>query len=219
MENKKCGCLNFPLCIFHYLTLWQIKENMFRIIPLLILLLSTVAFSQTVMVKRAGNGKARITVGKVRKIINLSKDLAGCIMAFDRSDPKIGRMDVSGFELIDSVIKRNANYIVLLGTTIGNCNIQGQCGATDTYTLYWLKLNKALVILDKQVAIIQDCLDDINMTEDTALRPYKGTLTVKYEDNLYQQSSDYTFSTLIYVHSEPEKGFIIKTEKRERPKN
>ena len=192
---------------------------MLLLLPLIILLFAVNAYSQNLKVQRAGNGKAKLTLGKTQKILDLSKDLAGCVMAYDRSDPKLKKFDVSSFRLIDSVTKGGAVYAVLLGVTIGNCNVQGQCGATDAYTLYWLKLSKTLTVLEKQVAVIQDCMDDINMAEDTALALYKGTLTVKYDDNLYRESLDYSFSTLTYNHSEPEKGFFIKIEKRNRPSN
>lgn len=192
---------------------------MLRLVPFIILLLSITIFSQSLRVRSAGNGKARISNGKVQSVINLQKDISGCLLTYDRSEQKRKIFDVTGFKLIDSVTKGNTTYLVLLATASGNCNVTGQCGAAESYTLFWLKLNKALKLIDKQVAIAQDCMDDINLTEDSSITLNKGILRIEYEDNLYRESLDYSITKLVYKHAEAEKGFSIKTEKGARPKN
>lgn len=192
---------------------------MIRLIPILILLLSFSAFSQSIKVRSAGNGKARITNGKVQSVVNLSKDIGGCLLTYDATERKRKTFDVTAFELIDAVKIGNTTYVVFVATAQGNCNVQGQCGAAESYTLFWLKLNSALKVQSKQVAVVEECLDDINLTEGSAIKLKKGILSIEFEDNLYRESMDYTVTKLVYKHSEADKGFSIKTEKRDRPKN
>lgn len=210
--------LNFYVLYFDKNPNLPIK-NMFRLIPILILLLSFSTFAQNIKVRSAGNGKVRITSGKTQSIINLSKDMAGCLMTYDITDPKRRKFDSTSFDLIDSVKKDGSIYVVLLGGSGGNCNVQGQCGASESSTLFWLKLSQTLKVQAKQIVIPEDCLDDINLTDDSLIKMNKGVLSFEFEDNLYRQTLDYTVTKLIYKHSEPEKGFDIKTEKRDRPKN
>lgn len=192
---------------------------MFRLLPFIALLFSINTFSQTIKVRPAGNGKVRFSNGKVQSIVNLSKDIAGCLMAYDSSDPKRKRFDVTSFELLDSVKKGSSIYVVLLASAQGNCNVQGQCGAAESHTLFWLKLNSPLRVQDKRVVVVEECLDDINLSENSSLKFNKGLLSIEIEDNLYRNNLDYTVTKLIYKHSAPEKGFSVKIEKRARPKN
>ncbi len=192
---------------------------MIRLVPIIILFLTFAAFSQPLKVRSAGNGKAKITIGKSRSIINLSEAIAGCLMTYDGSDPESKKYDATSFDLIDSVKKDGSIYVVLLATAGGNCNVQGHCGAAESYTLFWLKLNNSLKLQKKNSVVVQNCLDDLNLTEDSEIKLNQGVLKIQFEDNLDQENLDYTITRLIYKHREAEKGFIVKTKKRDRPQS
>jgi hypothetical protein len=198
---------------------------MVRLFPFFILLLSVSVFSQSVKVRSAGKGRARLTSGKLQSVINLSKDVSGCFLTYDITDPKRREYDVTAFDLIDSVKKNGSLYLVLLGSANGNCHIQGQCGAAEDWTLVWLKLSPTLKVLDKKAAIVQSCLyNSIDLESEfdegkTPLKMVNGELKVEYSENRYQQDLEYKYHTLTYKRSEAEKGFSIVTENRTRPKN
>ena len=201
---------------------------MFRLIPLIILLLSFNAFSQTIKVRAAKLGKAQIISGKASAVIDLSKDISGCLLIYDGTDPKLKKYDATGFNLLDSVRKNGAIYLVLVATSGGNCNVQGHCGATEDWTMIWLKLSNNLKVLDKKAVVVQSChygsidLESIELDKNDVQKPPKlvnGKLKIGYSENQYREDRDYIFHTLTYKKAEAEKGFTVKTEKRERPKN
>jgi hypothetical protein len=197
---------------------------MFRLLPIIILLLAFSTFSQSVKVRSAGLGKFRLTSGKVSSVINLSKDVSGCFLLYDGSDPKSKKSDATSFDLIDSVRKNGSIYLLLLATAGGNCNVQGQCGATEDWTLVWLKLNKSMKVLAKKAAVVQSCrysnieLESELETAETPFKLVNGKLKVEFSENLYNQDLDYKFHTLTYHKAATEKGFSIISEKRPRPK-
>lgn len=198
---------------------------MFRLLPIIVLLFSISVFSQTIKVRSAGMGKARITNGKLSSIINLSKDVSGCFLLYDGSDPQSKKADVTSFGVIDSVKKGGSIYVVLLATAGGNCNVQGMCGATEDWTLVWLKLNNNLKVLDKKAIVVQSCRYgniDLETDFEEGKRPLKlvnGSLKIEYSENKYREDEDYKFHTLTYKKAEGEKGFRVVTDKRKRPKN
>ena len=198
---------------------------MFRLLLIILFLLSFSTFGQSLKVHSAGNGKARLTSGKLQSIINLSKDVSGCFQTYDATDPKRRKYDATGFDLIDSVKKGGSTYVVLLATAGGNCNVQGQCGATEDWTLIWLKLNQNLKVLAKKAAIVQSCFyDSFDLESEleegkTPFKMVKGELKVEYSENLYQKDLEYQYHTLTYKHAEAEKGLMIVSEKRQRPTN
>lgn len=173
-------------------------------------------------------GKIRFALGKTQKTVDLSSDISGCLTVEDRTDPKAGRWDVTDFQIIDKVAKNNKFYFLLLASAGGNCNVQGHCGATEDYTLIWLKLGKTLKVEDKKAAVVTSChYASINMqspniyNEDgkhLPLKLEKGALTIEIEENADYAEREYKFSRIVYKHAEAEKGFEIISINRERPK-
>jgi hypothetical protein len=166
-------------------------------------------------------GKVQLARGVVKSIIDLSKDVSGCITVYDRSDPKAGKIDTTDISLFDTVVKGGKTYVVLLAEINSGCNITGECGAATDTTLVWLKLNSALKVEAKKAVVLQSCFwGDINLTEESGdIKLKGGKLSLQIETNLYKKDLEYSVSAVTYDHAAPEKGLVIKTEKPARPKD
>ena len=176
------------------------------------------AFAQTIKVRSAKNGKVKIIKEKLSSVINLSKDLSGCPLVYDGSAPKERKVDVTKFELLDAIKKRNSTYLVLLATMGGNCNIQGECGATEDSTLVWLKLDQRLKAKNKKAVAIDSCrYNRVELVSPVEL--VNGELKVEYSEIHYGEKREFEFYTLTYKRNEAEKGLMIITEKRNITKN
>jgi len=173
-------------------------------------------------------GKVQLTRGAVKSVIDLSKDISGCIVVYDRSEPKL-RLDTTDFTSVDSVVKGGKTYLLLLAEINSGCNITGQCGAATDLTLVWLKLNSRLRVEQKKAVVAQSCFwGDINImdeeagSEDDASGTFKlknNILSFRFETNRYHTEQDYSVSTVIYDRSQPEKGLVVKIEKPKRPED
>jgi hypothetical protein len=173
-------------------------------------------------------GKVRLSRGAVKSVLDLSKDISGCIVVYDRSDPKV-RMDTTDFTLVNSVVKAGKTYALLLAEINSGCNITGECGAATDWTLVWLKLNSNFRVEQKKAVVVQSCFwGDINIRDeegelDIGVYPTftlrRGILSLKFETNRYHTEQEYSLSTLTYNSSQPEKGLVVKTEKAARPKD
>jgi hypothetical protein len=172
-------------------------------------------------------GKVQLARGTVKSILDLSKDISGCIVTYDRSNPK-ARMDTTDFDKIDEVVKGGKTYLLLVSEINSGCNVTGECGAATDLTLVWLKLNSRLQIESKKAVAVQSCFwGDINMIDDgetsdetdsTGNFKFKnGVLSLEFETNRYKTDLEYTVTSVNYNHAAGEKGLIIKTEKRTRP--
>jgi hypothetical protein len=172
----------------------------------------------------------KLTLGQTSRIIDLSKDISGCLTLYDGSISRTATFDATKFQIVDRVAKGDYFYFVILANAGSNCNVQGRCGAAQDNTLIWLKLNQQLQVEDRQTAIINSCYArDIDVIEgdikydDDGMSPTatmnNGTLTVEYDENRYTESAEYKVSRLVYKSAEAEKGFSITTEKKERPKD
>jgi hypothetical protein len=177
-------------------------------------------------------GKITLTRNKTRAIVDLSKDVAGC--AYVPAAVKKAANDCGAspaeFTLLDATVKNNESYLLIVSDAAGNCNVCGQCGATEAFGLIWLKLDRNLRLLDKKSVPIDFCRGDIEAvgeiidfneeTQDATLKlAFNGdVLAVDFEKTIFGEgaSRSYEFSHLEYNRKTPEKGFVIKTEKRER---
>ncbi len=175
-------------------------------------------------------GKARLTLGKISKIVDLSEDIPGCLSIYDGTDPKRTRSDYTNYlKIVDKTWKDNYFYIVLLASGQGNCNVQGMCGAATDYALIWLKLDQKLAVTDKKSVIIENCRGSVSLikpqpTEDDYQNGFKlvlqnKTLAVEFEENRYADPNAYKYSRVTYNAAEPEKGFTVVDEKRSPPEN
>lgn len=189
-----------------------------------LILLSPSVFAQSKAAKLKATslkkGKVQLARGTVKSIIDLSKDVSGCITVYDRSDPKV-KMDTTNISLFDSVVKSGKTYVVLLAEINSGCNITGECGAATDTTLVWLKLNSALKVESKKAVVVQSCFwGDINLTEESGdIKLKGGKLSIQTETNLYKKDLEYSVSDVSYDRAEPEKGLVVKTEKPARPKD
>jgi hypothetical protein len=189
--------------------------------------------AQNIRFRVVGAGKISVSIGKFRSVIDLSKEVAGCAAVagkFRRDlEAKGCAASPATLKLINSQTKNNQNFLVLQSEAMGNCNVCGQCGASEAFSLIWLKLDARLRVIEKKSVPIEYCLENISIVgsalsfdeekQDSALslKFIRDVLTVEYEKKLFSDVSDsfgYDFSHLEYNRKTPEKGFVIKTEKR-----
>ena len=205
----------------------------------IILLLSVLLFSAAanfaqIKIRSGGAGKISVVKGKLRSTIDLSGEIAGCAgvggAAKRDLDQKGCAASPARFKLIDSVVKNNQTFLVVSSEAAGNCNVCGQCGATEAFAVIWLKLSSSLRVLKKQSSPIENCrldvalispyLDTDENTQNETLRlPFKNNvLSVDFETSHFgaNDTTTYEFSHLEYNRQSPEKGLVIKTEKREK---
>jgi hypothetical protein len=173
-------------------------------------------------------GKVQLSRGALKSILDLSKDISGCIVVYDRGDPKAGKMDTTSFDKIDEVVKGGKTYLLLSSEINSGCNVSGQCGAATDLTLVWLKLNSRLQVESKKAVVVQSCFwGDINIIDDEAspedtgsdLKLKNGILSLKFETNRYKTDLEYSVTSVKYDRAQAQKGLIIETEKKERPAN
>jgi hypothetical protein len=173
-------------------------------------------------------GKVQLARGTVKSILDLSKDISGCIVTYDRSEPKARKVDTTDFDKIDEVVKGGKTYLLLVSEINSGCNVTGECGAATDLTLVWLKLNSRLKIESKKAVAVQSCFwGDINIIDDGEttsetdptgnFKFSKGVLSFEFETNRYKSDLEYTVTTVKYNRAAAEKGLIVKTEKRTRP--
>lgn len=165
-------------------------------------------------------GKVQLSRGAVKSVIDLSKDVSGCIVVYDSSDPKARKVDTTDISLFDSVVKGGKTYVVLQAEINSGCNVNGECGAATDTTLVWLKLNNRLQVESKKAVVVQSCFwGDINLTEESGdIKLKGGKLSIQVETNLYKTDLEYSVSTIDYDRATPEKGLVVKTDKPPRPK-
>ena len=207
----------------------------FLSIILLFLSLATGVSAQAAKIKlrNSGFGKITLTRNKMRATVNLARDVAGCAFAGPgiRKDFKDCAAGSAEFHLIDATVKNNQTYLLISSRAAGNCNVCGQCGATEAFALIWLKLDQSLRVQDKKsvpidfcrlgIELISEVVDFKENTQEQTLKlSFAGdVLAIDFERQIFEEISDrrhYEFSHLEYNRKTPEKGFIIKTEKREQ---
>jgi hypothetical protein len=197
-------------------------------IALLLIVEGSAAAQTKIKVTPLKKGKVQLARGKVKSVLDLSKDISGCIVTYDRSDPKAGRMDTTDFDKIDEAVKGGKTYLLLVSEINSGCNVTGECGAATDLTLVWLKLNSRLQIESKKAVVVQSCFwGDINMIDDGQTSTEtdstgnfefkKGVLLVEVETNRYKTDLEYSVTSVKYDHAVAEKGLVVKTVKRTRP--
>jgi hypothetical protein len=189
--------------------------------------------AQKISLRGNKTGGIVVTKGKASTTINLSRDVAGCPYVaageYKRNlDARECTASPAGFKLIDATVKNNQVYLVVLTEAMGNCNVCGQCGASEAFALVWLRLGANLRLIKKKSVPLSLCLENISMVSpeiiineaidnETLILSFKAdVLTIESEKEIYGENntSVYEFSRLQYNRKTPEKGFVIKTEKR-----
>ncbi|HEX8251493.1 MAG TPA: hypothetical protein VF599_25185 [Pyrinomonadaceae bacterium] len=192
------------------------------------------ARAQKISVRGNQTGGILVTKGKARATINLRRDVAGCAYLsageYKRDlDARECTAPPAGFKLIAASVKNNRVYLVVLTEAMGNCNVCGQCGATEAYGLVWIQLNASLRLIKKKAVPLSLCIENRSIVSPEIIRDaedneilnlsLKGDrLTIESEKAIYGENEKYTyeFSRLEYNRKTPEKGFVIKTEKRDK---
>ena len=193
------------------------------------------ATAQKIGVRGNKTGGIVVTRGKARATINLSREIAGCpyVAAGERKrelDARECTAPPATFKLIDATVKNNQTFLVVLTEAMGNCNVCGQCGASEAFGLVWLQLDASLRLIKKKSVPLELCLENrsivspeiqINDADDneTLKLSLKGDrLIIELEKEIYGENEKltYEFSRLEYNRKTPEKGFVIKTEKRDK---
>lgn len=191
------------------------------------------AKNNRVTIRAVGAGKIVIAKGSRRSTIDLSKDVAGCVytpIKYKRElDAKGCASPPAAFKLINATAKNNQTFLIVETEAQGNCNVCGRCGASEATALVWLKLDARLRVLEKKAVPIEFCLFDVSLVgsgikpdettngESPNLKFKDDVLTVEFEKMIFDDQSEisgYEFSHLEYNRKTPEKGFVIKTEKR-----
>jgi hypothetical protein len=176
------------------------------------------------LVSRAGGKRVRVVAGEYKTILDLSKDVSGCLAPYDSMQPrqKLPRYPL-GLKVIDSIRIDNTYYLVIAAGAMPNCNIQGECGAADNdITLIWLKMNEHLHLQDKQAVLIDACRQRVRLVNPVqsdalsqwnALRMVRGELAVDYEAEAETADEPVVKSHLAYDRKAPERGLVIRAGK------
>jgi hypothetical protein len=207
-------------------------KNMRKILLLFcIVVLSISILAQTqskIKIKNSDWGKITVVRGKTRSTINLSKDISGCAYVSDSEKRILEKnncaVSPAKIRLVDVTVKNNLIFLVVQSNAAGSCNIcDRQCGRDESTSLIWLKLDARLRLLKKKSIPIEDCskkiylfTPEINFDEQTqtAKLMERGIIVMEFEKILGEDGFQYTH--LEYNWKTPEKGFVIKTEKRVR---
>ena len=202
---------------------------------LFVALAAPAAAAQTaakITLRAATGGKVSVNRGKIRSVIDLTEETAGCVFVSGAAKRRLDRRGCTAspaeYKLIDAVAKSGRTYLVVLAEASGNCNVCGQCGATEAFSLIWLELDARLRVVGKKSVPIEYCLDNTTLVapalSEEDYQENRGPqlafagdrLRVEYEKGEFGENSEriYIHSTLEYNRKTPEKGFDIKTEKR-----
>jgi hypothetical protein len=165
-------------------------------------------------------GKVQLARGAVKSILDLSKDISGCIVTYDPTTPRV-RIDTTDFSKVDEAVKGGKTYLLLVSEINSGCKVTGECGAATDLTLVWLKLNSQLKIESKKAVVVQSCFwGDIEFVDDGNDDHFKldrGKLALQFETNRFKSNLEYSVTTVKYDHAQAERGIVINTEKPARP--
>ncbi len=172
-------------------------------------------------------GKLKLTLGRTSSTVDLSSKLSGCWGAiYDGADRQSKPSRVMLLpRVLDMVQKNGVWYVAAQVNLNGGCNVNGMCGASTTVNLIWLKLDQKLTVSKQQFSVVQNCLDETELTQwigrgsndvDNALNPKlelsKGVLSIGFEISDYANKFK-TVSKLRYEHRAPEKGLQISSQR------
>lgn len=190
-------------------------------------------------VRVQGNSLGKVTVskGKARSVIDLSKDVSGCVFVpaeFKKDLDKKGcTAPPATFKLIDATEKNKQTFLILTANAQENCNVCGRCGASEATTVIWLKLDARLKLLEKKNIPLEYCGLNLTMIysgsetnketpDDSSDVSFRGNvMTIEFERRLFSEESNgdkdmYEFTHVEYDRTKPENGLVIKTEKRDK---
>lgn len=198
------------------------------------LFISASAQTAKVKIQKAGSGKISVVRGKVRSVIDLSQDVAGCAFISGAAKTRLDKIGCTAspatFQMVDATEKNKQTFLILTADAQENCNVCGQCGASEASTLLWLKLDARLRVLEKKNVPLYFCRENISLISpmsdedektgnETWNLPFKNdVLTIEFEKRIFGDSDKdiFEYTRIEYNRTKPEKGFVIKTEKRDK---
>lgn len=190
-----------------------------------------------IKIQKSALGKITVVKGKTRSIIDLSKDVSGCVFVakeFKKDLDKKGcTASPATFKLVDATEKNKQTFLILTADAQENCNVCGRCGASEATTVIWLKLDARLRVLEKKNIPLEYCELNLSMiySDSATVKEvqdnssdflFKGNLmTIEFERSIYGNEENggkdvFEFTHIEYDRTKPENGFIIKTEKRDK---
>ena len=190
-----------------------------------------------IKIRKSGLGKISVMKGKMSSVINLTEDVAGCAYVPSATKRELDKIECAAppadFELVDAMEKNGQNFLILTASAQENCNVCGRCGASEATTVIWLKLDARLRVLEKKNVPIEYCQLNLSMVypigdfneetqEEKFTFPFKdNVMTIEFEKTIYGDETTgskdvFEFTHVEYDRAKPEKGFVIKTEKRNK---
>ncbi len=173
----------------------------------------------SIKVYPARGKRIRIVAGTQRILVDLTKEVSGCLDIVDSYPSKRVYKQPLAVRVIDRVRKDDKDYLVLLAGAQSNCNVNGMCGAVTDRTLIWMKLGADLKLEEKKAEIIENCFSNIYISypeydgvDDSPIKLMDGKLTVEYGDT--EDDNVRTLSRLVYDRQSPERGFVITTKEK-----
>jgi hypothetical protein len=214
------------------------KSRLFLLVCMIVFV--SINFAQTkstIRLKNIGQAKISITKGKLLSEIDLSDNVAGCAYVTNAYKKILDNDKVlkgcesppANFKLIDSTEKDDFIYLIVWSEAMGNCNVCGHGGGTNSFSLIWLKLADDLKVIEKKSVDVEWYRNDIAVTKPKPKAYYnlsiwkpifiKDLMTIEFEKTNYKDNGDildYDFSHLEYSRKTPEKAFVIRTSKLEK---
>jgi hypothetical protein len=166
-----------------------------------------------VLVRTSGRSAIRVTLGNRSRVIDLVKDVPGCLDLFDPTENVRSRTSAT-VKVVHVATKADSHYIVLLLGGQANCNVQGHCGAAENFAVMWMKLDSRLQPQAKQVELIEHCQSSLvcQTCEWDDARP--GRVPLKLTDGKLTIESETlpeakSVQRVLYDTASPEKGFSV----------
>jgi Holliday junction resolvase len=182
--------------------------------------------------KHTTSGNVTIKKGKVSGVINLAREVSGCVYT-SRQAVKDAPTECASFgakavfKIIDAVSKNGKHYLIIeTESPSGNsaCNACGRCGADGATSLIWVKLNARLKVEEKKSIPISDCEINTYLTENKEInrsimdgkgyRFIKNRLRIETKGRSDVETKDKNLMDEIiiwnYSRNSAEKGFTIE---------
>lgn len=197
---------------------------------------ATMASAQTGIggytIRNGGPAKVLVRVKKLSATIDLKKEVFGCPYVAPQYRANLNKIGCAAspaeFRLLDGRAKSGRHFLLISAEAMGNCNVCGRCGASESVALIWLELDSRLKVLKRKSVAVEHCMDNISLKtpefdfgdggdqifewkfEDDVLR-------AEFETTVYgDENADVEVSFLEYSRLAPEKGFVIRTEKQKK---
>lgn len=202
----------------------------------IMMIVATVISAQTKIgdysLKNAGPAKILLRAKRLSATIDLKKEVSGCPYVAPQNRAKLNKIGCAAspaeFRLLDGRLKNGRHYILIAAEAMGNCNVCGRCGASESASLIRLVLNARMKVLERQSVAVEHCLENISLKSpafdfeaggDQVFEwKFEGdVLSAEFEKTIYgDESADVERTILEYSRRSPEKGFVIRTSKQKK---